>query len=154
YHKSSGDAAERRTVCPFSFAVEQGAWYLIAHCDRSEGIRIFRLDRVAELRVLEDTFSEGSAPDVEALLADGRAFVGSPPERLRVRYSARVSRWLAERQQGAFAPDGSFEVEYPLGDEEWAVRHVLQYGPEAQILAPASVRELVRQRLVRIIAER
>ena len=62
-------------------------------------------------------------------------------ERLVVRYSARIARWISEREEGELAADGSFVVSHPLADDAWAVRHVLQYGPEAEVLEPARVRE-------------
>ncbi|MGH7678879.1 MAG: helix-turn-helix transcriptional regulator [Gemmatimonadaceae bacterium] len=151
YQKGSGDAPSTRTICPYSFVVEQGVWYLVALCSRSEAIRIFRLDRVLELKVLIETF-EPADIDVDKLLSDGRAFAGSPPETLRVRYSPKVARWIAEREQGTALPDGSIEVEYPLGDESWAVRHVLQYGPEAVVVAPEAVRQEIRKRLEALVS--
>lgn len=145
YQKGASEKADRRTICPFSFVTEQGMWYLVAHCDRSEGIRIFRLDRVVALETLDETFERNDNVDFDAMLASGHAFVGDPPERLRVRYSPRVARWIAERETGTKLPDGSLEVEYPMADASWAMRHVLQYGPEAEIISPAEVRqELVR----------
>ena len=42
-------------------------------------------------------------------------------------------------------------VRYPRADEAWAVRHVLQYGPDAVIVGPERLREqleLVLQRLL------
>lgn len=152
YQKGASDAPDRRSVCPFTFVVEQGAWYLVAHCDRSGGIRVFRLDRVLGIRVLEEPMDQAPALDVDALLSQGHAFVGDPPEKLRVRYSPRVAGWIAEREQGTSHADGSFEVEYPLGDEDWAVRHVLQYGPEAEVLAPAHLRAAVIARLKALAA--
>ena len=147
YHKGSGERAERRVVCPFTFVTEKGAWYLVAHCAQSEDIRIFRLDRIEGVELLRESFDAPASVDVDALLERGTAFVGDAPGKLRVRYSAKVARWIAEREQGTSNTDGSYEVEYPLADVEWAVRHVLQYGPEAEVLAPAEVRHAIRRRL-------
>ncbi|HEU4994615.1 MAG TPA: WYL domain-containing protein [Gemmatimonadaceae bacterium] len=144
---TSGDA-ERRAICPLSFAVEKGMWYLVAHCERSQGIRIFRVDRIEGIELLTESF-EPPIIDVDKLLADGTAFVGSPPRTLRVRYSPRVARWIAEREQGTRLANGSFEVEYPLADTDWAVRHALQYGPEAEVIEPAEVRVAIVERLQR-----
>jgi predicted DNA-binding transcriptional regulator YafY len=36
---------------------------------------------------------------------------------------------------------------YPLADRSWAQRHVLQFGTEAEVLAPASMRDDVRDTL-------
>lgn len=150
YHKGSDDEPDKRTVCPFSFAVEKGAWYLVAHCDRSEGIRIFRLDRIVDLHVLSDSFDRPKGWRVEEVLADGRAFVGPALETMRVRYSPKVARWVSEREQGVAQGDGTLEVDYPMADPEWAVRHVLQYGPEAEVLSPDSLRQAITTRLTQL----
>lgn len=145
YHKGSGAAAEERTICPHAFAVEQGVWYLVAYCDRSQGMRIFRTDRIEHIELLRESF-EPRDVKVDELLAGGTAFAGDAPQRLRVRYTPRVARWITERVEGVAEPDGSLVVEYPLADTDWAVRHVLQYGPEAEVLEPAEVRaEIVRR---------
>ena len=38
-------------------------------------------------------------------------------------------------------------IEHPLADTDWAVRHVLQYGPDVEVLEPDAVREAVVARL-------
>jgi predicted DNA-binding transcriptional regulator YafY len=43
-------------------------------------------------------------------------------------------------------------VEHPLADTDWAVRHVLQYGPDAEVLEPAAVREEIVRRLQGMMA--
>ena len=43
-------------------------------------------------------------------------------------------------------------MEYPLADTHWAVRYVLQYGPQAEVLAPESLRKQVAERLTKIAA--
>jgi predicted DNA-binding transcriptional regulator YafY len=71
---------------------------------------------------------------------------------MKVRYSPRIAQWIAEREEGETANDGSFVVDHPLADHDWAVRHVLQYGPEAEVLEPESVRAAVKVRLSRAAA--
>jgi predicted DNA-binding transcriptional regulator YafY len=66
---------------------------------------------------------------------------------MTVRYSRRVARWIAEREGRELAPDGSLIVEHPLADAESGVRHVLQYGPEAEVIEPQSLREEIVRRL-------
>ena len=38
-----------------------------------------------------------------------------------------------------------------LPDTDWAVRHVLQYGPDAEVLEPEEVRAAILARLERLI---
>ena len=52
------------------------------------------------------------------------------------------------------AKDGSLTVTRPLSDHGWALRHVLQYGAEAEVIEPESVREEIRVALRRVVRER
>lgn len=138
-----GDAAEstERVVHPYAVLPVRGAWFLVAHCERSSGMRFFRIDRVESAERLDDAFQPRSDFDLDAVLSGDRAFVSPSAERLVVRYSPRIARWIGEREDGETAADGSLVVSHPLADDAWAVRHVLQYGPEAVVLEPARVRE-------------
>jgi predicted DNA-binding transcriptional regulator YafY len=56
----------------------------------------------------------------------------------------------AEREGKTPDADGSLTLDHPLADTAWAVRHVLQYGPDAEVLEPRQVRDAVRERLERV----
>jgi predicted DNA-binding transcriptional regulator YafY len=87
---------------------------------------------------------------VGAIVREGRAFQTTEVKTLQVRYSPKVARWIAEREGKTLDQDGSLTLEHPLADSEWAVRHLLQYGPEVEVLEPAGVREALVRRLENI----
>ena len=147
YRKASDRDAGTRTVCPYSLVHAAGSWYLVAHCESGEGVRIFRLDRVEAVEELDQRYRVPPSFDVDALLHDERLFAADRPRSLVVRYSAQVARWIAERQGREPDADGTLTVEHPLADTDWAVRHVLQYGADAEVLAPADVRDAMVERL-------
>lgn len=147
YHKPEDADESERVVCPYALVFTGGMWYLVAHCERSDGLRIFRADRVASAAPASGRFSVPAEFSVAQVVKDGRAFQAGVAGHLVVRYSPRVARWIAEREGRTPAGDGSLTVEYPLADIGWAVRHVLQYGPDAEILEPPEAREAVRERL-------
>ncbi len=146
YRKAGDEAASSRLLCPYGIVFASGMWYVIANCG-DEGLRFFRLDRVEEVEVLEESYERPKDFSLEAVMADGRAFRAPEPGTLRVRYSPTVARWIAEREGKAVEADGSLTMEHPLADTDWAVRHVLQYGPDAEVLEPAAVREEIGRRL-------
>ena len=146
YRKATETVPSTRVICPYGIAFATGMWYAIAHCESSDGIRIFRLDRVEKVEPLEARFDSPREFSVDAIVRDGHAFHAGEAATLRVRYSPRIARWIAEREGVEVEKDGSLVVEHPLADTDWAVRHVLQYGPDAEVLAPAEVKaELVRR---------
>jgi proteasome accessory factor C len=147
YRKADEDVASVRVVCPYGIVFTTGMWYAVAQCERSEGIRIFRLDRVESVELLEARFQSPADFSLDALVREGRAFQADGTETLRIRYSPRIARWIAEREGKPLGPDGSLVLEHPMADQDWAVRHVLQYGAEAEVLEPAEVRAAVVARL-------
>jgi predicted DNA-binding transcriptional regulator YafY len=143
----SGGATESttRTIDPHSLVFAEQMWYVVASTGET-ALRIFRLDRVEGVKVLDETFERDASAGLRVQEA-GRAFVSGTSRRMTVRYSPRIARWVAERERAELAPDGSLTMEHPVADESWAVRHVLQYGPDAKVLAPQEMRDLVESRL-------
>ena len=147
-YRGGGDReSSQRIVCPYAIVFASGMWYTVAHCESSDGVRFFRLDRVEDVQLLEARFDPAPHASVEEIVRQGRAFRSDGADTLTLRYSARIARWIAEREGKPLAEDGTLTVEHPLADTDWGVRHVLQYGPEVEVLAPASVREAVVARL-------
>lgn len=154
YRKGGDTVTTVRTVCPYSLVFATGVWYLVAHCESGDGLRIFRVDRMEDPRQLDERYRVPAGFDVDALMRDDRIFVAERPRTLVVRYSAQVARWIAEREGREPDADGGLTVEHPLADVDWAVRHVLQYGPDAEVLEPADVREEMARRLAAMLGTR
>ena len=153
YRRGDATAASTRVVCPYRLILAGPGWYLVAHCEHSKGVRVFRVDRIEESQPLDEKYIPPSSVALATALGSGPVFASADaPVTLRVRYSARVARWIAEREPGSAKADGSYVVEYPLADADWAVRHVLQYGADAEILAPANLRQAIRARLESMLA--
>ena len=147
YRKADEETASHRVICPYGIVFSSGMWYAVAHCESTDGLRIFRLDRIERVAALDARFDPPRGFSVEAVIREGKAFQADQPGTLCLRYSPRIARWIAEREGKALAEDGSLTMEHPLADRDWAVRHVLQYGPDVMVLEPAEVREAVVKRL-------
>jgi predicted DNA-binding transcriptional regulator YafY len=152
YRKAGAEESASRVLCPYGIVFVSGMWYVVANCG-DEGMRIFRLDRVEGVEVLDERYEAPRDFSLDEMLREGKAFRAGEPGTLRVRYSPRIARWIAEREGKEVASDGSLVLDHPLADPDWAVRHVLQYGPDAEVLEPASVREEIARRLGSLTAE-
>jgi predicted DNA-binding transcriptional regulator YafY len=146
YRKSGADKASSRMLCPYGIVFASGTGYIVADCGK-EGLRFFRLDRVEGVEVLDERYERSKDFSLEAVIREGRAFQAAEAGTLKVRYSPKVARWIAEREGRALEPDGSLTLEHPLADTDWALRHVLQYGPDVEVLEPVVMREEIVRRL-------
>ena len=142
YRRSGADEATTRVVRLYAIVPASGMWYAVAYCESSEGLRVFRMDRVEEAAVLDDRYEIPGDFSVRETLRAGKALKTElPPAGMKVRYSARIARWIAEREGVEPDDDGSITIEHPLADAEWGRRHVLQYGPDAEVLEPVELRD-------------
>ena len=145
YAGENDRAGAARCVEPHQVAYAGGHWYVVAWCRKSEGWRHFRADRVIDAALEEERFA--GRPDFRALETPAETFrKDAPPVPVRVRFSPAVARWLAERYPGGRAlPGGGLEVEFQVLDPHWLVRHILQYGADAEVVDPPAVRALMRR---------
>lgn len=147
WYAGEGDTeAKEWTIEPHQIVEFRGRSYAVSWSEATRDWRHFRLDRVIAARSLEATFAprEDFQPvdQPEDLFRVDEARV----ERVEVRFSPRVARWVKERYPAwRLEPDGSVIVTMPATSEAWLVRRVLEYGAEAEVVAPERYREAVKR---------
>ena len=140
YLKPGAEAPEDRTVRPYALVHGEGQWYLLAWCGLAEEVHTFRMDRILDAAPTGDRFPAPDDFDPNVHIQGGRVFRADRKMDVKVRYSPYVARWIVEKEALEMAIDGSVTVTYPVADPHWIVRHVLQYGPEAEVLERVEVR--------------
>lgn len=153
YRRSGSSTTSERTIHPYGLVHSNGMLYIVAWCEVARDVRTFRLDRAQSLEAMPDTFSREDGIELDGLLGAHRALMNEDEYAvMRVRYSPQVARWVAEREGRDLDPDGSLVIDHPLADVEWGLRHVMQYGAEAEVIAPPSMREAVKARVGAMLA--
>jgi len=143
YCGTAGDPSER-VVHVHQIVESVGRWYLNAWCEGVSAFRHFRADRVLEARVLAPEFR----PQVlfQPIRRAQDLLSGEEMVTAKVAFSRKIARWLAERYPGGRdEPSGRYVVTFPVADPVWFVREVLQYGAEAEVLEPESLRTAVKE---------
>lgn len=146
YRGSARDAETERDVEPLGVVFYGGAWYLVAWCRLRTDIRHFRIDRIRRLELRSERFE--ARPDfnlVEHLKeeSDQRDTV---PARI---WFAKAAQERARRESYATLVeecqrDGGTEFSLFTYSLEWMARWILSFGTNAEAVAPARLRELVR----------
>ena len=146
YYVPGRDETTERDADPMRLLLVEGRSYLEAWCRRVEGVRLFRLDRVAEVRVLDAP----SEPPPGAQPRDLSAGLFRPgPDDLLVTLALRPgAAWVADYhpcESVTESGDGSLVVRLRARDTAWVRRLVLRLGDQAQVLGPDGLADLVRQ---------
>jgi proteasome accessory factor B/proteasome accessory factor C len=136
------DAVTHRIVDPIGVVVVDGYSYLRAFCRSAEGLRLFRLDRILDVRVCPEPARP--VPDAPAsvepmaveLAASGLHVVVDVPAGSPVLERHPVARrWSL--------PDGGVRAELPVGDYAWARALVLGGAGQVVLREPAWLAEQV-----------
>jgi predicted DNA-binding transcriptional regulator YafY len=148
YIKPGADRTSIRRVAPLLLIYDRGRWYLAAHDLERDEPRMFRLDRMHSVDIDNEHFDPLRFGDIRSDIAErGFAYQGDEETdtEVRVRYSAPIARWLAEHVHQPCEPDGTLILTHRVADPGWLIRHVLQYGADAEVLAPPEARQMVHQ---------
>jgi predicted DNA-binding transcriptional regulator YafY len=147
YRGRSQAAPAPRELDPYRLVSRWGRQYCIGYCHQRQAVRTFRLDRIVELTLLDQTFTEPVDFNLQAYLASDPFFQPAVQVRLRFGPEAAVvaqdnrAFWTSIEEQ----PDGAIVVTFEAADREAAAGMVLRVGFPAAILEPAGLLELVRQ---------
>jgi proteasome accessory factor C len=154
YLKPGAPEPDLREVEPYVVMASGGAWYVLARCCRDDAVKAFRLDRIIEVVPGAAGFEVPPDFDPHGHLSGGHVFRAEDDVSVTVRYSSKIARWIVERGDAEAQADGSVTVEHRVADPRWIVRHVLRYGPDAELVAPPEYRKLVADAAARLVGER
>lgn len=144
YHSPARDETTERDVDPVRLAWAEGRPYLEAWCRRAEGVRLFRLDRVASVELLD---LPAEPPPGLAGRDLSQGVFSSSPDHTLVELALRLgAHWVADHY-----PCESVEVvgevlvaRLRTPDLGWVRRLVLRLGAAARVLRPPELAEAVR----------
>ena len=140
YLVPSRDETTERDVDPMRLLVVQARWYLEGWCHRAEAVRLFRLDRVVAVEVLDTA----GTPPPEAVSRDAGEdlFTPSADDIVVTLDLAPDARWVVDYypvEVVAERPDGWLRVQLRTASPGWVPRLALRLGGRARVITPAEL---------------
>lgn len=153
YHARGTDQETEREISPQRLIYYRDNWYLDAWCHERQALRTFSADVIEEAELLERAARDIPEAKLDRHLGAGFGiFSGARTELAVLQFAPARARWVAREtwhpeQQGQLQLDGSYLLKVPFSDPRELVMDVLKYGPDVEVLAPASLAALVVGRL-------
>ena len=144
YYVPGRDEATERDVDPMRLLVVEGHSYLEGWCRSAQDVRLFRLDRILAIEVL-DVASDVPA-SAEHVDVDHGLFRPSPQDVQVVFELAGAGRWVAEyypTEHIEELPDGRLRVQLRTPDTQWVRRLALRLGEDGRLVSPPELAEQV-----------
>jgi len=154
YYVPGRDEATERDVDPMRLLVVEGWTYLEGWCRRAEAVRLFRMDRVLDLAVLDEPASVPSQAQHRDV--DQGLFRPSPDD-VQVELELSVGgRWVAEYypcEQVDDLGDGRLRVRLRTPDTRWVRRLALRLGEDGRVISPPGLAAEVRDDAAAALAQ-
>jgi predicted DNA-binding transcriptional regulator YafY len=152
YLVPSRDETTRRDVDPMRIQTVEARWYLEAWCHRAEAVRLFRLDRIVAIEVLDE---DGTPPaEARSRDLDEQLFSPGPDDVLVTLEVAPTARWIVDYYPVESVEElagGRLLVRMSTADTRWLQRLVLRLAGQARVIEPvelgATVAEVAREAL-------
>ncbi len=154
-----GDSAgkgEKRRLDPLKLVHYQGRWYLLAWCWLRRERRLFHLARIRSIQSTEQPVEHRLQPDDDYLSGVFGIFKGKERFKATIALNGLAARNVREQH---WHPDQQIEetatgilLHLPVADDRELIMKVLQFGDEAEVIAPEALRKNVRERIAAMAA--
>ncbi|NLG04709.1 MAG: YafY family transcriptional regulator [Clostridia bacterium] len=136
-----------RTVEPYQLVLKHSHWYIQGYCQTRNDFRLFKLSRIANLRLQEETFLPREFQKPQLDFAD-------MCETIQTRIKIRIHQSVMERvldfcTYDDFLPDGDeyYIVDFPFVENDYNYDMLLSLRNQCECLEPLHIRAKMKQRI-------
>ena len=138
-----------REVDPYSLVFRRHAWYLVGFCHKRNEIRLFRLDRIRQITLLDRNFQKKPGFSLTDFFKDSWELYQGEPVRVKIRFRGVGAKVVESGQHHSSEKitklkDGSLIYEVKVNGIEEIGRWVLGFGEDAKVLEPKELREKIK----------
>ncbi len=154
YRKLAGQETRRR-VEPLKLINYQGRWYLFAWCGLRQADRMFHLARIATAALRSESVTH-PAPNASYLQGVFGIFKGEKRFQAVIRFRDKAAEIVRQQQwhpeQFLEEKGDCIELSLPAADDRELLMKILQFGSQAQVVAPAELKERVLEEIRKMAA--
>ena len=119
---------------------------------------MFVLDRIKILNLTDERFTKPKDFNLDDFMRHSFKVMHDELHTVKLRISPGWARWVGEKiwhesQKITKLPDGSLEMTFRVAGLDEIKRWVLSLGPEAQVLEPARLKQMVRAGLQKSLGQ-
>ena len=136
-----------RTVEPYQLVMKSSHWYLQGYCHKRKDFRLFRLSRMSNLQMQEETFA---LRDYQKPILDFTDTLETLQTEIKIRiHKSVMDRVLDFCSYEDFSPAGEehYIVSFPFIENEYYYDILLSFGDKCECLEPKHIRAEMKRRI-------
>ena len=141
-----------RTAEPYQLVLKSNHWYLQGYCHKRNDFRLFRLSRMSNLQIQEETFTPRDYPKPTLDSAD---IFETMQTKIKIRiHQSVLDRVLDFCSYEDLSPDGDayYIVRFPFIENEYHYDILLGFGDKCECLEPLHIRAEMKRKIHAIAA--
>ncbi len=146
-------------LCPYRLAFARRGWYVVGLSDMHGQVRTFKIERMVQVRLLDETFVIDQDFDLDNYFGDAWQMIrGDRKYHVVVRFRPKMAGNVEEvawhrTQQTRCLPDGSLIFEVDVDGISEIAWWILGYGQEAVVQEPPELRRLLAEQTQAMAAQ-
>ncbi len=158
YDSYSGHAISARKVNPYHMLFREGCWYLIGYCHLRGEVRIFRIDRIKSLEVMDEKFQITEVFSLGDYFKNSWQMGKGESMTVKVCFNPPISRLIREKiwhhTQKIEEIEGDSLIFTVCIDGTWEIKKwILSWGSGAVCLEPEELREEIRLEMLELLTK-
>jgi predicted DNA-binding transcriptional regulator YafY len=138
-----------REVDPYSLVFRRHAWYLVGFCRKGDEIRLFRLNRIKQITLLDKSFQVKPDFSLSDFFKDSWELYTGEPVCVRIKFREMGAKVIESGQHHPSEKiiklkDGSLIYEVKVSGIEEIGRWILGFGEDAKVLEPKKLKEKIK----------
>lgn len=146
YFNSNGQKS-LRNIEPAKIVFKGQGWYVYGFCRFKNEFRIFKITRIKNLNILEETFVRRDA------LTNSLNNVNKSYKEKMIKLNLKIDERMAYRVYDEFEEenilknsDGSFNITVIMPEGDWIFGYIMSYGEYAEVIEPQYIRDTIKQK--------
>ena len=141
-----------RTVEPYQLVLKSSHWYFYGYCCTRNDYRLFRLSRMSELQMEQETFVPR---DYQKPILDFEEILVAMQTEVKIRiHKSILDRVLEYCTFDHFTPDGDehYFVNFPFIENDYHYDILLSFGDKCECLEPLHIRTEIKRKIQNMAA--
>ena len=142
YYNSYGEEKKRQAE-PLQIYFKDKSWYLKAYCRLKQDYRLFKISRMKDIKLLNETF-ERELPQIKENKFDYKT----------IQLELEISKDMSYRVYDEFKREdiiknknGDFIVKVEFPENDWVYGYILSFGENVKVLSPVYVKSIIKEKL-------
>lgn len=142
YYNSYGEEKKRQAES-LQIYFKDKSWYLKAYCRLKQDYRLFKISRMKDIKILDETF-ERELPKIKENKFDYKT----------IKIELEISKDMSYRVYDEFKREdiiknenGDFIVKVEFLENDWVYGYILSFGENVKVLSPEYVKSMIKEKL-------